>query len=254
MTRSFSTLMTRLRSGEPLAMLWQSLNHPFVAELLARAGFDVCCVDMQHGLSRDNDLIPMIQAADLSGVPVIVRVPSNDAQTIAKALDAGAQGIIVPLVNTAEQAAALVSACRYPPEGSRSYGPLRAAQVYGADYAQHANTNVASFAMIETAEGLKNLEAICATPGLTGIFIGPADLSYALNLPPKADNEHPEHLRTIKHIIQTCQRFNLIVGLYSENTSFAKRMIQEGVQLIVVASDSKTIQNTAKQKLELFRS
>src|SRR5262249_8577474 len=159
---------------------WLSVSHGFTAEVMARQGFDALCVDMQHGLTDLNSLWPMLQAISQTETVPVVRVPWNEPAVIMRALDMGAYAIIVPLINTAEEAAAAVSACRYPPVGSRSSGPLRAALYGGANYQAEANGEIVVLAMIETKEGLANLESICATPGLDGIYIGPADLSYAL--------------------------------------------------------------------------
>jgi 4-hydroxy-2-oxoheptanedioate aldolase len=121
------------------------------------------------------------------------------------------------------------------------------------NYVTQANDEVAIFAMIETSEGLKNLESICQTPGLTGIFIGPADLSLALGLAPKADNEDPLHVETVKHIIAICKKHNLVVGIYSDNPTYAQKAADWGIQLIVVASDGRLITSAAAQKIAAFK-
>jgi 4-hydroxy-2-oxoheptanedioate aldolase len=244
------TLKQRLQAGETLTTTWLSLNHPFVAELVMRQGFDVGVIDMQHGLQNLSDIVPMLQAIQphASGM---VRVPWTDAATLMKVLDMGAEGVIVPLVNTADEAKAIVSACLYPPLGSRSFGPTRASQVF-PNYTQTANDNLAIFAMIETAEGLANLESICLTPGLTGIFIGPADLGYAIGLEPKADNLDPKHVATVKHIIETCKRHNLVVGIYGDDPNYLRQAVQWGIQLIVTATDWRLVSEGAKRKLESF--
>src|SRR5262249_44077578 len=175
------------RDGRYVTLGWLSVSHGFAAEVMARQGFDALCVDMQHGTTDMSDVWPMLQAISQTDTVPVVRVPWNDPATIMKALDLGAYGIIVPLINTAEDAAKAVAACRYPPVGMRSSGPVRAVHYGGADYLAKANDEIVVMAMIETKEGLANLDAICATKGLDAVYIGPADLSFALGLPPGPD-------------------------------------------------------------------
>lgn len=156
------------------------LDCPGATERLARLGYDYLCLDGQHGLFGYSGMVSGLMAIDAAGGAAgVVRVAANDPPLIGRALDAGAAGVIVPLIDTAEQAAAAVAAGRYPPEGNRSYGPMRAGLRIGPEPAQ-ANAAVLVLAMIETAEGLSNVEAICATPGLDGIYVGPVDLCLAL--------------------------------------------------------------------------
>ena len=152
------------QNGNCATLGWLSVSHGMTAEIMARQGFDALCVDLQHGTSEMSDVLPMLQAISQTDTVPFVRVAWNDPAPIMKALDLGAYGIIVPLVNNAEEAARAVSACRYPPDGMRSFGPVRASQYGGADYPSKANEEIIVMAMIETKEGLANLEAICATP------------------------------------------------------------------------------------------
>jgi 4-hydroxy-2-oxoheptanedioate aldolase len=238
--------------GGSARVAWLGLNHPFVVELMARQGFDVLCFDMQHGLVTEGDLLPMLQAATQTATPVLVRVPGLDEAGLMKMLDLGAAGVIVPLINTAQDAMDAVAACRYPPEGRRSFGPLRATLVHGQEYHLHANKHVLVFAMIETAEGLANLEAICVTPGLSGVFIGPVDLSYAIGLPPQLDNDHPDHRATVAHILATCKRHHLRTGIYSDDPAYARAYADAGVDLIVLATDTRCLSREAARKLRVF--
>ena len=156
-----------------------------------------------------NDVWPMLQAISQTDTVPVVRVPWNDPATIMKALDLGAYGIIVPLVNTAADAAKAVAACRYPPVGMRSSGPVRALHYGGADYVAHANDEIVIMAMIETKEGLANLDAICATPGLDAVYIGPSDLSFALGMVPRGDNPDPVHLATCDKIREAAHKHGI---------------------------------------------
>ena len=161
------------RENKCVTMGWLSVSNGFTAEVMARQGFDALVIDMQHGLTDMANLWPMLQAVSQTDTVPVVRVASNDQATIMKALDFGAYGILVPLINTAEDAAKAVAACRYPPAGVRSSGPVRAVHYGGADYVAKANDEIVVMAMIETKEGLANLDAICATPGSTASTSAP---------------------------------------------------------------------------------
>jgi len=162
------------QGGKCPTLGWISVSNWFTAEVMARQGFDALCVDLQHGINEMNDVGPLLASISQTDTTPFVRVAWNEPAAIMRALDLGAYGIIVPLVNTAEEAAQAVAACRYPPVGMRSSGPVRAVQYGGPDYVAKANDEILVFAMIETKEGLANLDAICATPGLDAVYIGPA--------------------------------------------------------------------------------
>ncbi|MFV0278035.1 MAG: HpcH/HpaI aldolase family protein, partial [Parahaliea sp.] len=170
------------RSGQTSLGAWSSLPDIHLAETLARMEIDWLCFDLQHGLMDYSDLLRLLPA--ITGLPVtpLVRVAANQPEQIGKVLDAGAQGVIVPMVNTAEEALRAVAACRFPPDGHRSCGPMRDAMIEGFEYLATANQQIACIAMIETKEGLGNVEAIAAVPGLDALFVGPMDLSYGLGL------------------------------------------------------------------------
>jgi 4-hydroxy-2-oxoheptanedioate aldolase len=238
------------RDGKPVTLGWLSVPNGFTAELMARQGFDALCIDMQHGLSDFSDVWPMLQAISQTDTVPVVRVPWNDPAIIMRALDAGAYGIIVPLVNTAEEAARAVAACRYPPVGMRSSGPLRAA-LYGApNYQAEANGEIVVFAMIETREGLANLDAISATPGLDGVYIGPADLSYALGLPPRGDNPDPLHVETCEKIREAAHRHGIKACLHCQSAAFAAGAIKRGFDLIMLTSDVACLVAGARRQLD----
>ena len=194
------------QEGKPVTLGWVSIANSFSAEAMARQGFDAMCIDLQHGTTGMSDLLAMLQAVSQTDATPVVRVPWNDPATIMKALDFGAYAIIVPLVSTAEDAARAVAACRYPPTGMGSSGPIRALHYGGADYLAKADGEIVVMAMIETKEGLANLDAICATPGLDAIYIGPSDLSFALGLTPRMDNPDPLHLETCDRIREAAHK------------------------------------------------
>ena len=189
------------QEGKSATLGWLSISHSFSAEMMARQDFDALCVDMQHGTGELNNVLPMLQAISQTDTVPIVRVAWNDSAAIMKALDLGAYGIIVPLINSAEEAAAAVAACRYPPLGVRSFGPHRAMLYAGNDYVTHANHELLVLAMIETREGVANLEEILAVEGLDGIYIGPADLALSHGKTPGFDHDDGE----LDAIIQRAQ-------------------------------------------------
>jgi 4-hydroxy-2-oxoheptanedioate aldolase len=240
------------RSGKPVLNCWLSIPSSVVAEIMARQGFDSVCLDMQHGLIDYSDCVPMLQAIGQTDTVPLVRVPSAEPGVMMKVLDAGAQGVIVPLVNTADEAARAVAACRYPPTGNRSYGPTRVGMLAGPDYHLRANEEVLVFAMIETSVGLANLEAIARTPGLDGIYIGPADLSYALGLPPRMDNDHPDHLAAVERIVAMCRECSLLVGIHTADPEFARAAVGRGANMVTIATDIHSLRQEAARRLSFF--
>jgi len=239
--------------GGHVVVGWLSIADSFSAEIMARQGFDAICIDMQHGLIDFADIPAMLQAISQTDAVPLVRVPWNDPPMLMKALDAGAYGVIVPLVNNGAEARQAVQACRYPPEGFRSYGPVRASQYAGSDYAAHANDETLVFAMIETADGLQNLEEICATPGLSGVYIGPADLSYALGLPPKTDSEEPAHVAAVAKIVEACRRHGIIAGIHTGGPAFSRKSVAQGMGLVTLTSDAVCMALAAQELLREFR-
>src|SRR5215467_9306816 len=154
------------RDGRWVTMGWLSVSHSFTAEVMARQGFDALVVDMQHGTTDMGDVLPMLQAISQTDTVPVVRVPWNDPATIMKALDLGAYGILVPLINTAEDAAKAVAACRYPPVGMRSSGPVRAVHYSGAEYVAKANDQIDIMGMVEKKERHANIHQKCATTSI----------------------------------------------------------------------------------------
>ena len=238
------------REGRWVNMGWLSVSHPFTAEVMARQGFDALVVDMQHGTTDMSDLWPMLQAVSQTDTVPVVRVPWNDPATIMKALDLGAYAIIVPLVNTAEDAAKAVAACRYPPVGMRSSGPVRAVHYGGADYLAKANDEIVVMAMIETKEGLANLDAICATPGLDAIYIGPSDLSFALGMAPRGDNPDPVHIATCDKIRDAAHKHGIKACMHCASAAFAAGAVKRGFDLIMLTSELASMVAGVRRQLD----
>ena len=170
---------------------WLRVPSPTTAEIAARAGFDYVCVDMQHGLADRNDLLAMLQAIQPHSQRTLVRVPANDFSVIGWALDMGATGVIVPLVNSASDAEAAVRATRYPPDGDRSMGPTRALRIFGTACVEQAGTAIQCIPMIETRTALDNLNEILTVPGVDLVYVGPSDLSVNLGLGPGNNDGKP---------------------------------------------------------------
>jgi 4-hydroxy-2-oxoheptanedioate aldolase len=245
--------LAKWRAGQQTIGCWLSLSNTHSAEALSKAGFDWLCVDLQHGLLDYADLRHMLPAMSASEATPIVRVSGNDPREIMKALDAGAYAVIVPLVNNPAEAAAAISACRYPPLGTRSFGPLRAGLYGGAGYATEANDEIACIAMIETREGLDNLEAIVATPGLGGVYIGPSDLALALGLPARGDTDEPVHLETVGRILATCRRHRVPCGIHTGGLAWAKRRLEAGFDFVTLGSDIGFMMQAAASDLAAAR-
>lgn len=241
------------RRGESTIGAWISIDSAYASEVMAHVGFDWMCLDMQHGLLDYNDVKHMMMAVSTTDTVPIVRVPWNEPYEIMKALDAGAMGVIVPLVNNREEAERAVSACRYPPEGIRSYGPARAALYAGRDYAEHANQQIACIVMIETAEALENLDEIMSTPGVDAVYIGPNDLAYALELKPAGDNDTPKHVDAVTHILETAQKHGIAAGIQTGSLAFTQRYLKQGFQMVTLGSDTAFMSRLARQELKAAR-
>lgn len=251
MTPSPSPIARRLRDGDVLAAGWITLDTPAGAESFAARGFDAVVIDQQHGLAHRGNLVSLLQAVQGVGVPALVRVPQNAATDITWALDVGADGVIVPVVDDAAAATRAVAAVRYPPDGSRSYGASRAVLRHGDP--DTAAGSAAVFVMVETRTGLENLEEIAATPGLTGIFVGPADLGLALGVGPQTDGRHPRHREALEQIVAACRRHQIASGIYSNDPAYGREMAAAGMQLIVIANDASVLAAGAAQRVAAWR-
>jgi len=221
---------------------WCSIPNTVTAEMMSMNDFDSITIDMQHGLVDYQAALNMLQVISGSGKTPMVRVPWNEPGIIMKALDAGALGIICPMINTPEDATSFVGATKYAPLGYRSSGPTRAMMVHG------------SFAMIETVEALENVEKIAATEGLTGIYIGPSDLSISMGYKPGLDRQEPEMIEAIKKIENACKKNNIKVGIHCLSPSYLKEKLSNGYDLATLASDIRIYAEGLGNKLKEARS
>ena len=224
---------------------WLHLPSSFSAEVMAHAGWDSLTIDLQHGAPDVGSVIPMLQAISTTDVVPFARANWNDPGTIMKLLDAGCYGIICPMIEGREDAEAFVEACRYPPDGHRSYGPFRANLYGGPDYAANANETVVTMAMIETKEALEDLDGILAVPGLDAVFVGPSDLGQALGHGPGTDREEPEVVEAIDRIVGAAREKGLAAGIFTGSTEYAGRMIDAGFNFVNVSSDAGILASAA---------
>lgn len=231
---------------------WLSIPSSFSAEVMAHQGFDWLCIDMQHGVIDYQVAVTMLQVIGTTDTIPIVRVPWNEPGVIGKMLDAGAYGIIVPLVNTKEQAEAAVRACRYAPDGSRSYGPTRAAYYGGADYASHANDEIACIPMIETATALENLDDILSVPGIDAVYVGPADLSLTLGLPPRMDHDDQTFQDARTTIASKAREHSVTPGIHA-SAALSPKHEAAGYRMITVSSDVGAMAGAAGEHIRSLR-
>jgi 4-hydroxy-2-oxoheptanedioate aldolase len=215
---------------------WCTVPSSFSAEIMAHSGFDWVCVDMQHGMIDFSHLVPMLQGISSTDTAALVRVPRNEPGIIGKSLDAGAWGVIVPMVNTGDEARAAVEACRYAPVGIRSYGPLRANLYAGSDYFARANDEVTCVVMVETELAVRNVDEIVSVPGVDAVYVGPADLSVTLGLSPAPDQSDPVFSDALKTVVDACRRHGVVPGIAGNAVTAVKRL-EQGFRLVEVASD-----------------
>jgi len=233
---------------------WLQIPNSFTAELMANQNWDSLTLDMQHGVIDYSHAISMLQAISTTNVVPLARVNWNEPGQIMKILDAGAYGIICPMVSNRKEAEAFVQACMYPPKGYRSYGPIRGLVYGGADYADEANNEILKFAMIETKESLGNLDEIMQTPGLDGIYIGPADLSLALGEKPSFDKPEGDPVyNVIMKILEHAKKNKIIAGIQNGQPEYADKMIKKGFQLVTIGTDQRFMTAASKAALSIIR-
>lgn len=224
-----------------------SLSDPFVAEILAHEGYDAVTIDRQHGRSGPAGLWELALAISATGAAPLVRLTHLNSADITAALDAGFEGVICPMIESAEQAADLVSYTRYPPAGTRSYGPTRAALASADGFVRRSDEAVLCFAMIETNKALDNLEDIVAVPGLDGVYVGPADLALSMERQPILDDLSTEAVELMRRIASTARDAGKLAGIHCGSVSYARLMAESGFHLVTVGSDVRLLRTTARQ-------
>lgn len=232
---------------------WLTIPDAWTAEIMAHIGFDAITIDMQHGLADYQTALSMLQAISTTDAVPLVRIPWNEPVAIMRLLDAGAYGLVCPMVNSREEAEAFVGACRYPPLGFRSYGPIRANIYAGDDYFDNANHEIMTFAMIETAQALDNIEEIVTTQGLDGVYVGTVDLSISMGLPGLGDLNDPELQDALNNIMMQVVKHKRIAGIHASTPDDAAKLSEQGFRLITFVNDTKLLRSAAKNILEQTR-
>lgn len=247
---------------EPLKLRWQRdevtlgawcmIPTSLTAEILAKGGFDWVLVDMQHGCMDYQTAVEMIRAIDLAGITPIVRVPWNEPGIVGRMLDAGAMGIVAPMIQSVDEARRLVESCRYPPAGRRSLGPVRVGARDGLGYVAGANDRIAVIPMIETVEALAAVEGIAAVPGVDALFVGPFDLSFSLGLPPGDNDGKPAFDDAIMRVNAAARARGIATAVLS-TAALAPLRAQQGFRMISVLTDSGALAAAAHASLSSAR-
>jgi 4-hydroxy-2-oxoheptanedioate aldolase len=245
-------LKADLKKGVVAIGIWIVTPSPINAEFLALLGLDYLCIDCQHGPIAEDAIFSMIQAVARTGVAPIVRVPSARSDVLGRALDAGAVGVVVPMVNSVEEARVAVAACRYHPFGTRSYGPLRASIVLGSD-PQHTDREVLCFVQIETSAGASAAEEICAIPGIDGVIIGPGDLALSIGIEPSSWQVNGIHREARSRIQQACVKADIVPGIFTDSWQDAVAAAGEGFRLLSVSTDLGLLLAAATEGLSAAR-
>lgn len=246
-------LRTLWKSGATVVNGWLAIPDGFAAETMAHQGWDSLTIDMQHGVVDYQAMVGMLQAVSTTPTVPIVRVPWLEPGILMKTLDAGAYGVICPMINTREDAQKLVAYTHYAPRGVRSFGPVRALLYGGADYPTQANDTIVTFAMIETAQALDNLDDILGVEGLDAIYIGPSDLSLSLGCRPTLDDVDPKAAQAIDHILARAKAHGIVAGIHNGGTDNALARAAKGFQFVTVSSDARLMAAGSQQILATMR-
>jgi len=247
--------MTTLRevwaSGGAAVGVWLSVPSVVSAETAARCGADFVCADLQHGAIDHSSFAGIAQAVLLGGSRPLARVAWNDMVSIGRALDMGAEGVIVPMVNSGAEAAAAVAATRYPPQGERSFGPLMGG-MRDPHYRATANERLALIPMIETAAALHHLDDILSTPGIDAIYVGPDDLGLSLGLPLGTRDESPVFAQAVSTILAACHRHGVVPGIHATG-GWGARRLEQGFRLLAAVSELSAMQAGVTHALDHAR-
>lgn len=251
-----NALKEKWKAGTPTINGWCSIASSFSAEIMAAQGFDSVSIDVQHGALDYSNALPMLQAIKASGTFPMARVPWREPGIIMKMLDAGAMGIICPMINNRAEAEEFASYMRYPPRGQRSYGPTRAMFAMPGYNVKDANADVLAFAMIETADGVANLDDIASTDGIDGLYVGPADLSLGVTegrLPPGFDRSEDEMIEVIKRIAAAAKANGIAAALHCGTVDYAVKALDWGYDMVTVAGDVRLLAAAAGGVVGRFR-
>ncbi|HOT91753.1 MAG TPA: aldolase/citrate lyase family protein [Anaerolineae bacterium] len=243
-------IVDKLRSGQPSVGSWLSLCSPVAAEMMAQIGWDWLVVDVEHSPVGFETMVNCFRAVQLGGAVPMARVPWNDTIWIQRTLDAGALGLVVPMVNTAEDARAVVSNMRYATKGQRSFAGSRVAAYIEGDYRTWTDDNLAVMVMIETAQAVENAEAILATEGVTGCFIGPNDLALSLGVSPSETGPGTVHEAAIQAVLAAAKKTGKAAGKHCFNVAELNLRIRQGFQFLALASDLRFMTKAAREEFD----
>lgn len=246
-------IFQKFRENRPTVNIFLRINNSYIAELVSNIDFDAVTLDLQHGLVELEHSLPMLQAIRDDKYPM-VRIAANDPAAIMKLLDIGAKGIICPMINTGAEADKFVKSCFYPPKGVRSYGPLRANVPNRATYLQDYHHDIITFAQIETRESLENLEEIAATKNLSGLYVGPYDLSISLGMSKVADFSDASFMEQIKRVLVVAKKYNLITAIQAYKEDEAAMLANMGYNMVTPMEETAMIVQSIREKLERVRS
>jgi len=246
-------LLDGFREGRTAIGGWCVTGSPLSAELFTVEGFDYLCADCQHGLMSYDAMVPVLQAVARTPTTPVVRVARNDTGEIGKALDAGAEAVVVPMVNSRAEAEMAAAACRYAPDGIRSFGPVRSGLFFGNDPTS-VNLQVACLVMIETIRAVEVADAICSTPGVDGVYVGPVDLAVSMGLPPAlgppSSRAHEDAIETIR---LACGRAGIMAGIHTGGGAQARARLDQGFHMVTVATDAVLLRTAARAELVIAR-
>ncbi len=244
------SLSSRLRAGDTVLSAWSSLPEPLTVEILAHSAFDAVTLDMQHGGHDEASILRSVGLVRSAGKPAVVRIPVGRFDMASRALDFGAQAVIAPMINSAEDARKFAAAMKYPPVGERSWGVLRANADYGQpgsnDYLTSANHDTLAFAMIETRDAYDALDAILDVRGIDGVFVGPSDFSIAWSNGREANPDSEAIVEPIATIARKAAAAGKIAGIYSPSPEFARRYIPLGFHYLTLGNDDGYIRLAAE--------
>ena len=241
-------------TGQPALNGWLGIPSSHSAEVMSHIGFDSLTVDLQHGAIDYAGALIALTAISTTPVVPLARPTALDPPQIMKLLDAGAYGIVCPMIDTPEDARRLVEACRYPPIGQRSFGPTRAAMSQGPNYTtEEANREIVVFGQVENPLSLSNLDAILATEGLDGVYVGPSDLTLSMGLGANGDSTDQRFIVALQHIVARGRAAGRHLGMHCANGPQAKRMVEMGFDFVTVGSDTGLMTEAGRSRLALVR-
>jgi 4-hydroxy-2-oxoheptanedioate aldolase len=246
-------LRSLLATGQTIFNAWLTLGLSYSVEVAVEAGWQAVSIDQQHALGGHVELLACVAAAKGGGVPALVRVAQLDFGAIGKALDAGAQGVIVPMIEDGQQAAAVVEAVKYPPLGNRSHGPYRARMMVDGDYFKQANGWTIAGVQIETRQAVENLDDILAVPGLDLIYLGPNDLAISMSDGRERNLRAPEVLEAIEMTRRKAAERGIFTSIFANDADYARLMAGHGWQLISIGTDGGWLAASAKSWLDSAR-